>query len=652
MARIEEEQLLRDYLKEKKGFTDANVEYFIKEFNTLTEAEKSEVIYEAVGKEIYKTNPVDILTFIEDPYFLGSVYDNIFKIWKDLAKEIYPAPFCKKYDEVILSCATRSGKSYVSSLILMYEVYLITCMISPLKTYSVSNIVFAILSKDNATAVSQVGGEVYKCLSQSPYFKDSTREKLSFSKLDKDGVRITDDILLKAGSSISTIIGTDLYASCLDEANAKPANVAAENLVDNRMKLYKEMRDRRESSFSKAPKRTGMLLFTSSPTDEGDVLSEIIQDTEINQIQGVLIRDNIARWEAREEDMDETFDFFLGSDTKDPCIVDETIELKPEEFDRVIKVPAKADYYSLFNTNPYLAIQNIAGRRTMPEMALFNTVASFEKVFYKEQNIFTTDTPKISVESFRDLEDFMFEENKNYFSHPDRPDCFRYIHLDMAYRCDRFGLASVYSDRVKYTSDDGHEIYRRKYFVDFCLGIESKNHESVDILKILEFVYSLKSKGYPLKMVSTDNHQGEIARQIVAKKGGVKTEYLSMEKSKEPYLNLKNIIITESLEGFKNPTLMRELRGLRESQKKIEKGKGYTDDMSDALAGALWSCSQDRFYKKNNEAISEIISQTGNLMVGGNKGMSIRDMRGLANQINKGGNRLFKRTDLGFRYGR
>ena len=96
---------------------------------------------------------------------------------------------------------------------------------------------------------------------------------------------------------------------------------------------------------------------------------------------------------------------------------------------------------------------------------------------------------------------------------------------------------------------------------------------------------------------------------------------------------------------------MRELRGLRESQKKIEKGKGYTDDMSDSLAGALWSCSQDRFYKKNNEAISEIISQTGNLMVGGDKGVSIKNMRGLAQQINSG-RQLFKRTDLGFRYGR
>ena len=799
MVKAQEEQLLREYLKEKKGMSDSNITYFMREFEKLTEQEKSEVIYEAVGKEIYKTNPVDIITFIEDPYFLGSVYDTIFKIWKDLAQEIYPAPFCKKYDEVILSCATRcfgkgteilmyggstkkvedivigdvlmgddgtprnvlslargremmykvtpfadennfficnahhdipmysfdgsyeiieaeklynirnstfsctlevpeynylrkctglgdeyrpfmieqagldnyygfeldgnhlfrlgngyvqknSGKSYVTTLILMYEIYLITCMINPRKVYQVSNIVMAVLSKDNATAVSQVGGEIYKCLTQSPYFNDSTKDKLSFSKLDKDGVRITDDILLKAGSSISTIIGTDLFAACLDEANAKPSNVAAENLIENRMKLYKEMRDRRESSYSKAPKRTGMLLFTSSPTDEGDVLSEIIKDTEENGIQGVLIRDNIPRWEAREENMDETFDFFLGSDTKDPCILDETILLKPEEMDRIIKVPAKADYYSLFKSNPYLAIQNVAGRRTMPSMALFNTVASFEKVFCKEQNIFTTDTPEISIESFRTLEDILCEDNKNYFSNPDRPDCYRYIHLDMAYKCDRFGLASVCSDRVKYTSEDGHEIYRRKYFVDFCLGVQSKGRESVDILKVLKFVYSLKEKGYPLKLVTTDSAQGELGRQLISKKGKIKTEYLSVEKSKDQYLNLKNIIITESLEGFKNPALTRELRGLRESQKKIEKGKGYTDDMSDALAGALWSCSQDKFYKKNNEAISEIIAQSGKMIMGAPSNLSTRNMRGLADKIN---NRSpFRRSDLGFRYGK
>ena len=544
----------------------------------------------------------------------------------------------------------NSGKTYVNTLIIMYELYLLTCIINPTKLFSVSNIVFALLSKDNSTAISQIGGEVYKCLTQSPYFKEVVRDKLSFSKLDKDGVLITDDILIKAGSSVSTVIGTNLYVGCIDEANAPSPRIAAENLVATRMKIYQEMRDRREASFSKAPKRTGMLLFASSPTDEGDVLSEIIYDVEKNGIPGVLIRDNISRWEAREEDMDDTFSFFLGSDTKDPCIVDETIQLKPEEWDRVIEIPNKADYHAQFSSDPYLAIQNIAGRRTMPETSLFNTVAVFEKVFAKEQDIFTTDTPVITLENFKSLEDFMKEDKKDYFSHPNRPDCFRYIHLDMAYRCDRFGLASVYSDRIKYISEeDGHEIMRRKYFIDFCLGISAKNKETVDILKILEFIYSLKEQGYPIKLVTTDNHQGEIARQMIAKRG-VKTEYLSMEKSKEQYLNLKNIIITESLEGYNNPALIRELRGLRESQKKIEKGKGYTDDMSDALAGALWSCSQDRFFKMNNEAISEIIQQTGNMLRPASS-IYANPSRGFANLASQMRKPSVNKSNLGFRYG-
>ena len=90
---------------------------------------------------------------------------------------------------------------------------------------------------------------------------------------------------------------------------------------------------------------------------------------------------------------------------------------------------------------------------------------------------------------------------------------------------------------------------------------------------------------------------------------------------------------------------MKELRGLRESQKKIEKGKGYTDDMSDALAGALWSCSQDKFYKRNNEAISEIIQQTGQSM-----GVN-RNFTGLANQLSNR-NVPFNRRNLGFNYGK
>ena len=503
------------------------------------------------------------------------------------------------------------------------------------------NLVFALLSKDNSTAVSQMGSDIYKGLSQAPCFNGVVKDKLSFSKLDKDGVQITEYILVKAGSSLGTVIGTDLYAGAIDEANMPSPRIALENLVEERLRIYQEMLDRRSATLSKAPKMSGILWLTSSPTDEGDVLGERIQVVKENGIPNVLIRDNIARWEAREEETDETFQFFLGSDTKDPCIVDENIILKPEEWERVIEVPNTTEYYNAFRINPYHSIQNIAGRRTMPDTALFNSVAVFDKVFHKENTIFSKNVLNISTSRVLDVSNYLI--NPNYFSHPDKPDCYRYIHLDMAYHGDRFGLASVYSDRVKYKSEeDGHEISRRKYYVDFCLGVISPNKEKVDIVKVLEFIYSLKEKGYPIKLLTTDNHQGELARQLIAKRG-VKTDYLSIEKDKNIYLNLKNMIITESLEGFRNPELTKELRGLRESQKKIEKGKGYTDDLSDSLAGALWSCSQDRFFKKSNETISEIISQTGQMYQQQAQGVGFSN---IARQVNG------KRTNpnLGFRY--
>ncbi len=604
------DKFLRDYLCTEKGMSESAIDDFINDYQSLSDKDKSELIFEIVGKKAYKEMPPSIEEFIEDPYFLGDVV-TLFPIWQQLLKEIYPAPFCKKYDQVILSVATRSGKTYVSMISLLYELYTLTCMIDPCKLFMSSNIVFAVLSKDNSTAMSQGCAELYRGLTQAPCFKGRIREKLSFSKLDKDGVTLTDDILLKAGSTLGTVIGANLFAGCLDEANMPSSSIALENLVEYRLKIYQEMLDRKNATFSKAPGMSGILWFTSSPTDEGDVLGDIIQTVEDKDIPNVLIRDNIARWEAKEESMDDTFTFFLGSDTKDPCIVEEGMTFKDSELERIIEIPNTMEYYNSFLTNPYHAIQNIAGRRTMPETALFNSVEVFDKVFNKENDIFTKNILNISTNSSINMNNYLYDPN--YFSHPKRPDCFRYIHLDMAYSGDRFGMASVYSDRVRYVSEeDGTEIMRRKYYIDFCLGIVSPNKEKVDLLKVLEFVYGLKEKGYPLKLVTTDNHQGELARQVIRKKG-VKTDYLSVEKDKEVYLNLKNIIITESLEGFKNPELTKELRGLRESQKKIQKGKGYTDDMSDSLAGALWSCSQDRFYRKNNETITEIIAQTGQM---------------------------------------
>lgn len=894
---MHEEHIIQ-FLKEDKGLSDSHIEGFLSEYRMLNDAERSRVIFEVVGKELYKEYPVDMRTFIHDPYFLGSIYsDIIFPIWEDTLYDIYPAPFCKKYNEAILSCATRcfakgtkvrmfdgsiknvedvvvgdelmgpdnkprtikslskgtqpmyevnpikgrpftcnerhllylknvhsnevievetgefnewsdlekdhwrlihsnaieyskkdlkvspylfgfwlagfmhsdipmeslpylqstiinkcrripkeyltssltdrrellagiidaflpssnktprytgyrlllmktndllldveelcqsmglschivsqdennsrvyisgdmrniscryiknnvpdvvkkdvlltgfnvtakgvgefygfevdgdhlfllqdymivrnSGKSTTIVISALYEMYLLLCMISPYKTLNVkntANLTFAFLSKDNPTACSQVGEDVHKGLTQSPYFVDVITNNLSFSNLDKKGVQVTNNILLKAGSTVNVLTGTDLIFGCLDEANMPSPKISAETLVDVRTKLYRTMVDRRNATFSKAPALTGMIWLTSSPMDEGDVIGERIDEVISNDIQNVYIMDNIPRWVARNEMKEDTFDFFLGSNTQDPCIVEESdLSLEDLEEDRIIKVPRVTEYLNYFRTKPRLAIQEVAGRRTVAENAFFNSVSPFELVFNKENHIFKQDDLRINVGTFTDVSDYLY--NKEYFKNPDHPECYRYIHLDMAEKKDRFGMASVYCRMVKYTGEGGNTLRVRKYFIDFCLGVSSSRGEAVDLLKILEFIYGLKKQGYPVKKVTTDSHQGELARQLL-RRHGVETEYQSVEKTKDAYFFLKNLILTQTLSGFKNKILTRELAGLRETNKRVEKAKGSTDDLCDALAGACFLASQDTHFMDNNEAITEMINTRANI---------------------------------------
>lgn len=609
------EDKIIQYLKEEKGFNDRTIADFMLEYRGLTDDERSILIYEMVGRDLYKEYPVDMKTFIHDPYFLGTIYSEIiFPIWEETLCEIYPAPFCKKYNEALLSCATRSGKSTTIIISALYEMYLLLCMVSPSRTLGLknsANMTFVFLSKDNPTACSQLGEDMHKGLTLSPYFHDVITNNLSFSNLDKKGVQVTDNILLKAGSTVNVITGTDLIFGCLDEANMPSPKIAAEQLVDVRTKLYTAMVDRRNSTYTNAPGLTGMIWLTSSPMDEGDVIGERIDYVRTNGVENVFVMDNIPRWVARSEEMNDTFEFFLGSEIQDPCIIEESdVDRDILDPERIINIPRKTDYLAQFRGQPRLAIQEIAGRRTLAENAFFPSVAAFQDVFNKPNDIFMQDDLRINLDSSMTVEDFLYD--KDYFKHPHKPECYRYIHLDMAEKKDRFGLASVYCDTVKFTSEEGEEVRLRKYYIDFCLGISSSGGKAVDLLKILEFVYGLKKQGYPVKMVTTDSHQGELARQML-RRHGVVTDYQSVEKTKDAYYFLKNLITTRTLSGYSNPLLIRELGGLRETNKRVEKSKSTTDDLCDALAGACFLASQDTHFKDSNEAISEMLNRRQNI---------------------------------------
>ena len=132
---LKNEDAVRLYLQEEKMMSQYEIDDFMRVYETLSIAEVSELLFEMIGKEIYRTYPPDMKTFIHDPYFLGTIYgDSIFPVWNELLPEIYPAPLCKAYEEIILSTATRCGKSTCIAISFAYEILLMLCMINPAKT--------------------------------------------------------------------------------------------------------------------------------------------------------------------------------------------------------------------------------------------------------------------------------------------------------------------------------------------------------------------------------------------------------------------------------------------------------------------------------------------------------------------------------------
>lgn len=76
----------------------------------LSLQELDDLIYET-EKDFYEIRPVDILTFVNDKYYLGNTYGGkLFKIWENTLKKIYPIPLFSPYYEVILSAGIGCGK--------------------------------------------------------------------------------------------------------------------------------------------------------------------------------------------------------------------------------------------------------------------------------------------------------------------------------------------------------------------------------------------------------------------------------------------------------------------------------------------------------------------------------------------------------------
>lgn len=78
----------------------------------LSKLSKRELYAQAAAAEGYESVPVDINTFLDDPYYLGQIYSGrVYKYWRDALNKIYPNPLYSPYVEICITGCIGAGKA-------------------------------------------------------------------------------------------------------------------------------------------------------------------------------------------------------------------------------------------------------------------------------------------------------------------------------------------------------------------------------------------------------------------------------------------------------------------------------------------------------------------------------------------------------------
>lgn len=179
----------------------------------------------------------------------------------------------------------------------------------------------------------------------------------------------------------------------------------------------------------------------------------------------------------------------------------------------------------------------------------------------------------------------------------------RHIHVDPSYRRDSLGFCmahvSGWRDVVR-RNPDTQENYKERapiYVVDFILRVVPPTGAEIILGDIRRMIYELTAHGYLITTVSMDSYQSVDGLQQLSQKGYNALD-ISVDTTPDPYDNLKTALYEDRLFYYEYPPLLEELRKLEQKwnaqkKRKIDHPPRGGKDAADALAGCLWTLSQN-----------------------------------------------------------
>lgn len=587
----------------------------------LTEEERSLVLktlsdlskgnskgYEELIYEDYDEIPVDVETFLYDKNYLGNGLINaegkftVFPYWVKTLKKIFPNNIDTAYNTLILTGGIGLGKSFMAVLCIAYLLHRMLCLKDPYLHYGLQPIDKITFSFINVTidAAKGVGWDKIQQLFQSsPWFmshgKVSGRSEIIWTP-DKR-------IELVVGSSNNVIIGRALYANFTDEVNFGAMTSDVEKIKAKQKHLISQVDARMQSRFMKGTYLPTLNIIASSKSSDQSFLDTYIEMKKKNESKTTLIIDE-PQWVIRtDKDSKEKFyvavgNKFLASEIL-PLNASEALadEYRAKGY-QLLKVPI--GYYETFNDNVELALTDIAGISTTSALKYISGVRLNEIKTDNYANLFNRDVIEVGTGDDLQYSNF-FDLSKVSAKDKGKP---LYVHLDMSKTGDKTGIAGVWIDGKK-PSSDGEASREAYYKAAFSVSIKAPKGYEISFEKNRNFVRWLKKQGFNIKAVSCDTYQSaQIQQQL--RSDGFEVKTLSVDRLESvpgtnqkvclPYAYFKTAIYEKRLILYNKCDLLTdEIIGLeKEPDGHIEHPMGGTQgskDQVDALCGSIYSAS-------------------------------------------------------------
>ena len=608
-------------MSEFEGFSEEEKDAVLRILREYSEKGNSET-YKKLVLSDYKEEPVDIITFIKDPKYLGKAWHDsngkckLFPYWENMLKQLFPTPYDTAVNNFIESGARGLGKSEIAVTCALYLMYRVMCLKDPHVYFNLKpteQIAFAFMNITETLAYDIGVTKFQNTVQLSPWFM--SRGTLSGKK--EVIWNPPDYINIIVGSQPRHVIGQAILCAFFDEISFI-ANQDVEKQKAKAIDMIDTALGGMKTRFTNRGKNPSLMILASSKRSEKSFLETHMKQKLKSEGENTLIVDEPV-WNVRppSEYSGKRFKIALGN----KFLVSEVI---PEGSDvnvyinkgyQIVDVPV--EYKANFTDDIERALCDYAGISSS-DITKYISGPRLLQAKHKEivnpfvKDIITVGNDPNDTTQYSDFFDLTRIPSKLRY----KP---LYIHFDMSITGDRTGIGGTFivGKKPGLSQDvNSKELY---FQVAFYVAVQAPKGWQVSFAKNREFVYWLKEQGFNIKGISSDTFQNaSLAQDFISK--GFKYEIISVDRVNsehvcEPYFFFKNALYDGRMLLPEDCSLLtRELVGL---ERNINTGKiDHTDggrvgskDAADAICGSLWNASKhaDEFNFEYGETLDTII---------------------------------------------